>query len=98
MKAGCRACEATELEYRGAYLEYWANASIEMKEASRLLSRLAGGTEDDVVRLEEFARPKVTGSSKLAEINFRRYQHWSLTGHYVHPRPHLMTSEDSGDR
>jgi hypothetical protein len=98
MKAGCRECEAIQLEHRKACLEYWADASVDIQEASRLLSRLAGGTEDDVVRLEEFPRPKVTGSSKLAEINFRRYQHWRLTGHYVHPAgPHLTTSKDSRD-
>jgi hypothetical protein len=76
------------LEYRRASFEYWANSSVELKEAWQVLGRLAGGTEDDVVRLEELPCPKVTGSSKLAEINFRRDQHWSLTGQYVNlPEP-----------
>jgi hypothetical protein len=79
----CRECEAIELEYRKASFEYWSNSSVELKEAWRLLRRLAGGTENDVVRLEELPRPKVTDSSRLAEINARRDQHWSLTGHYV---------------
>jgi hypothetical protein len=56
---------------------------VELKEAWGLIRRLAGGSEDDVVRLEELPRPQVTGSPRLAEINARRDQHWSLTGHYV---------------
>jgi hypothetical protein len=88
MATRCRECEAIELEYRRASFEYWSNSSVELKEAWGFLRRLAGGSEDDVVRLEELPRPKVTGSSKLAEINFRRDQHWSLTGHYVNlPEP-----------
>lgn len=98
MKTRCRECEAIELEHRKACLEYWENASGEIKEASRLLRRLAGGTEEDVVRIEELPRPKVTGSAKLAEIDFRRYQHWSLTNHYVHlPGPHGISAKDSRD-
>ena len=96
MNTGCRECEAIELEHRKACLEYWENATREMKEAQRLSITLAGGTEEDVVRLEEFPRPKVTGSSQLAEINFRRYQHWSLTSHWVHlPGPLRISSRDS---
>jgi len=88
MPTACRECSAIELEYRKASFEYWSNSSVELKEAWQVLRRLAGGTEDDVVRLEELPRPKVTGSSKLAEINFRRDQHWSLTGHYANlPEP-----------
>ena len=79
----CRECGAVELEYRRASFAYWSNSSVELKEAWQLLRRLAGGTEDDVVRLEELPRPKVTDSSRLAELNARRDQHWSLTGHYV---------------
>ncbi len=79
----CRECEAIELEYKEASFEYWSNSSVEIKESWRLLRRLVGGTEDDVVRLEELPRPKVTGSSRVAEINARRIQHWKLTGHYV---------------
>jgi hypothetical protein len=75
MPTVCRECAAVELDYRRASFEYWANLSVELKEAWQVLGRLAGGTEDDVVRLEELPRPKVTGSSKLAEINFRRDQH-----------------------
>ena len=89
MNTHCRECEAIELEYRRASFEYWSNSTVELKEAWRLLGRLAGGTEDDVVRLEELPRPKgVTGSSRLAEIIARRNQHWKLTGHYVNlPEP-----------
>ena len=84
----CPECAAIELEYRKASFEYWSNSSVELKEARRFLMRLAGGSEDDVVRLEELPRPKATGSSRLAEINSRRDQHWSLTGHYVNlPEP-----------
>ena len=72
---------AIELEYRRASFEYWSNASVDIKEAWQLLRRLAGGTEDDVVRLEELPRPQVTGSPRLAEIDARRDQHWSLSGH-----------------
>lgn len=88
MATRCRECEAIVLEYRRASFEYWSNSSVELKEAWRFLRRLAGGSEDDVVRLEELPRPKVTGSPKLAETNFRRDRHWSLTGHYVNlPEP-----------
>lgn len=94
MATRCRECEAIELEYRRASFEYWSNSSVELNEAWKVLGKLAGGTEDDVVRLEELPRPKVTGSSKLAEISARRDQHWSLTGHYVNlPEPgHPTTS------
>lgn len=54
--------------YRKASFEYWSNSSVELKEAWGFLQRLAGGSEDDVVRLEELPRPKVTGSSEMAEI------------------------------
>ena len=94
MTMRCRECEAIELEYRRASFEYWSNSGVELKEAWKVLGRLAGGTEDDVVRLEELPRPKVTGSSKLAEISAKRDKHWSLTGHYVNlPEPgHPTTS------
>ena len=88
MSASCRECKAIELEYSKACLEYCSNSSVELKEAWGLLRRLAGGSEDDVIRLEKLPRPKVTASSKLAEISARRDQHWSLTGHYVNlPEP-----------
>jgi hypothetical protein len=71
------------VEYRKASFEYWSSSSVELKEAWRLLRRLAGDSEDDVVCLQELPRPKVTGSSKLAEIIARQDKHWRLTGHYV---------------
>jgi hypothetical protein len=79
----CRECDEIELEYRKASFEYWSNSRMELKEAWGLLRRLAGGSEDDVVPLEELPRPKRTGSSKLAEIIARRDKHWRLTGHYM---------------
>ena len=83
MKAHCRECEAIELEYRKASFEYWSNSSVELKEAWRLLRRLAGGSEDDVVRLEEVPRPKATDSPRMAEIHAKRIRHWKMTGHHV---------------
>jgi hypothetical protein len=83
MSTSCRECESIELEYRKACLEYWANASVEIREACQVLARLAGGTEDDVVRLEELPRPTVTGSPRMVEVLTRRSEHWSLAGHFV---------------
>jgi hypothetical protein len=60
MKTSCRECEAIELEYRKVCFRCWLKCSMEIKEAYRLLGRLAGGTEDDVVRLEELPRLKRT--------------------------------------
>ena len=89
MATRCRECDAIELEYRRGSFEYWSNSSVELKEAWKVLGRLAGGTA-----LEELPRPKVTGSSKLAEISARRDNDWSLTSHYVNlPKPgHPTTS------
>jgi hypothetical protein len=53
IKIPCRECEAIELEYRWVCLESWADTSVGIREAGQILRRLAGGTEDDVVRLEE---------------------------------------------
>jgi hypothetical protein len=53
MTTSCRECEAIEPEYRRASFEYWANASVELREAWQVIRRLAGCTEDDLVRLEE---------------------------------------------
>ncbi len=83
MSTSCRECESIELEDRKACLEYWANASGEIREAWQVLRRLAGGTEDDVVRLEELPRPKMTGSPRIAEVLARRSEHWFPTGHFV---------------
>jgi hypothetical protein len=82
MKAGCRECEAIELEHRKASFEYWSNSSVELKETWRVLRRLAGGSEHDVVRLEELPRLKAIDSPRM-EINARLFQHWKMTGHYV---------------
>ena len=91
MTTDCRECQAIELEYRKACFEYWANSTVEIKEAARFLRRLAGGSEDDVVRLEELPHPKETDSPRMAEVRARQNQHWSLTGHYVNlPQPYRM--------
>jgi hypothetical protein len=81
MNARCRECEAIALEYKKACLDFWQNASEETREAWRVLRRLAGGTEDDVSRLEDLPRPKITGSPRIAEVLARRSEHWSLTFH-----------------
>jgi hypothetical protein len=94
-KSHCRECAAIELEYRKASFEHWSNSSVQVKEAwGQLLRRIAGGTEDDVVRLEELPRPTVTGSPRIAEVLARRSEHWSLTGHYVDlPQPYRLTAD-----
>jgi hypothetical protein len=92
MKTSCRECEAIELEYRKVCFQCWLKSSVEIKEAYRLLGRLAGGTEDDVVRLEELPRPKRTDSPEIAEVLARRSEHWFLTGHFVYlPQQYRLT-------
>ena len=93
MTPSCRECQTIELEYRKACFDYWANSSVEIKEAARFLRRLAGGSEDDVVRLGNFP-PKEPDSPKMAEVRVRQSQHWSLTGHYVNlPQPYSMLKQ-----
>jgi hypothetical protein len=94
IKIPCRECEAIELEYRWVCLESWANTSVGIREAGQILRRLAGGTEDDVVRLEELPRPDATDSSKMAELLARRVEHWFLAGHFVNlPKAYRLTPD-----
>lgn len=61
MTVVCRECEAIKSEWRKACIEYMANASDELREAFRLAKRLAGGTEEDVIRLENLPSAKSSG-------------------------------------
>jgi hypothetical protein len=98
MPDGCRECKAIKSEWREACIEYLANASEELKEALRLGKELAGGTEEDVIRFENLPRPRVVGSSAMAELRLRQAHHCRLTGHYVQLRaPHMMTGEELGN-
>lgn len=98
MPGGCRECEAIKSDWRVACVEYLANASEELKEALRRGKELAGGTEEDVVRFENLPRPKMVGSSAMAELRLRQALHCRLTSHFVQLRaPHMMTREELGN-
>jgi hypothetical protein len=68
----CQECEAILLEYRRAYRDFWLNASPETRNAYQSVAKLAGGTEEDVARLEGLLPPFRTLSAEQLSMEHRR--------------------------
>jgi hypothetical protein len=95
----CEECAAIRLEYERACLEFWANASEEIREGCRAIGQLvAGGAEADLTRAHEvlppfrpfepYVNPYATMSpSCMAGLRTRKFQHEAKTGHYQSLRP-----------
>jgi hypothetical protein len=68
----CQECEAISLEYRSAYRDFWLNASAETRTAYQAVAKLIGGTEEDVVRVEDLALPFRTVNAEQLSMEYRR--------------------------
>jgi hypothetical protein len=82
MKAGCAECSAIAREIRDAYRETWLSASPELRLAWLATSGLRGGTEEDVLRLEELLPAAERHSSpRIGNALRRRFAHEARAGH-----------------
>ena len=68
----CRECEAILLEYRRAYRDFWLNASPETRNMYQSVTKLIGGTEEDVVRLEGLVTPFRVATAEQLSMEHRR--------------------------
>jgi hypothetical protein len=82
----CDECEVIALEYRAAVLDFWLNANEKTRAACLAIGKLCGGTEADVVRVEELLSPGMTGSPRIADAIGKKFRHQAITGHYINFR------------
>jgi hypothetical protein len=88
MAIACEECTAIAREIQEAFVETWLSASPELRDARVAIGKLRGGTEEDVLRVEELLPNAAAKSSPRIGIAIRRkLGHEARTSHRV-PRPH----------
>ena len=80
MSNPCKECLAIAQDLADAYRQIFSDQDL--REAWLAARRMAGGTEDDVLRAEElFAKARAKGPSKIGAAMSRMYTHQVRTGH-----------------
>jgi len=84
MEMACEECTTIAREMWDAYGETWLSSSRESRDAWAAIYKLRGGTEEDVLRVEELLPNAPSKSTPRIGIALRRkLVHESRTGHRV---------------